>query len=186
MHVKLGLFAIAFLGLTNMLIELEYRASAQRPAIRDSDHRAAGLQASWAHRRNATAPDAEILFEELPPADIEALDLHGRGPRGGTPVTLPPLEIPRAPFSAEQFFRDLANATRILTRSPGLSVAAIVLIAVGIGGNAAIYSMVHSILSKPAPGVSAENLVTVGAMRDGRPHRPGRTQLSRISRLRRP
>ena len=172
MHVKLGLFAIAFLGLTNMLIELEYRAlqSDKRFVILTTVLLALSF---WAYRRNARAPDAEIIFEELPPADIEALDLHSRGPRGGTPVTLPPLEIPRAPFSAEQFFRDLANATRILTRSPGLSIAAIVLIAVGIGGNAAIYSMVHSILSKPAPAVSAENLVTVGAMRDGRPIDPG-------------
>ncbi|MEI9973726.1 MAG: hypothetical protein WDO73_17760 [Ignavibacteriota bacterium] len=42
----------------------------------------------------STAPDAEILFEEVPTADIEALDLHGRGPRGGEPTPLPPLDPP--------------------------------------------------------------------------------------------
>ncbi len=35
---------------------------------------------------------AEILSEEVPPADVEALDLHGRGPRGGEPTPLPPLD----------------------------------------------------------------------------------------------
>jgi len=172
MHVKLGLLAIGFLFITSQAVELEFWSLGNtRPYV----ILLAVLLGSafWAHRRNAAAPDAEILFDEVPPADIETLNLHDRGPRGGKLAHLPPLEIPRAPFSAEQFFRDLANSTRILTKSPGLSLAVIALIAVGIGGNAGIYSIVHAVLSKPAPGISADNLVVFGATRDGRPIDPG-------------
>ena len=129
----------------------------------------------WAYCRNVDAPDAEILFDEVPPAEIEALNLRDRGPRGGKPIQLPPPEVPRAPFSLEQFFRDLASATRILTKSPGFSAAVIALIAVGIGGNATIDSMVHAVLSKPAPGITADNLVAFGATRYGRPRPDGRS-----------
>ncbi len=172
MHVKLGIFAIGFLFFTSVAIELEYR-SLQNNTSYVILLAVLSALCAWAYWRNISSPDAEILFDEVPPADIESLNLHDRGPRGGKPAPLPPLEIPRAPFSLEQFFRDLASATRILTKSPGLSVAVIALIAVGIGGNAGIYSMVHAALSKPAPGITADNLVTFGATRDGRPIDPG-------------
>jgi putative ABC transport system permease protein len=67
----------------------------------------------------------------------------------------------------EQFLRDLRFGARILTKAPAFSAAAIALIALGIGGNTAIYSLIHGILTKPAPGVRAERLVTLGVMIDG-------------------
>jgi hypothetical protein len=171
-HVKLGLYALGFLFVTSLAIELEYAALGNTKTYLIL---LAVLltMCMWAYRRNVTAPDAEILFDEVPPADIESLNLHDRGPRGGKPAQLPPLEIPRTRFSAKQFFRDLGDATRILTKSPGLSLAVIALIAVGIGGNAGMYSMVHGVLSKKAPGIAADNLVTFGAARNGRPIDPG-------------
>jgi predicted permease len=171
-HVKLGIYATGFLFVTSLGIELEYWALGH---ARTYVILLAVLLAwaFWAHRRNVEADDAEILFDEVPPADIEALNLHDRGPRGGKVMPLPPLQIPRTPFSAEQFFRDLVSATRILSKSPGFSLAVIALIAVGIGGNASIYSMVHAVLSKPAPGIAADNLVTFGNTRNGRPMDPG-------------
>jgi predicted permease len=171
-HVKLGLFAIGFLFVTSLAIELEFRALSSIATYLILLAVLAGWTV-WAHRRNANTPDAEILFDEVPPADIEALNLTDRGPRGGKPVDLPPLEIPRTPFSIEQFFRDLGSATRILTKSPGFSLAVIALIAVGIGGNASMYSMVHAVLSKKAPGITADNLVTFGTIRNGRLTDPG-------------
>jgi predicted permease len=172
LHVKLGLFAIGFLFVTSQTIEFEYRSLSSTFGY---FLLLAVLLAlcGWAYWRNVSAPEAEILFDEVPPADLESLNLRDRGPRGGKPVELPPLEIPRSPFSAEQFFRDLANATRILTKSPGFSLAVIALIAVGIGGNATIYSLVHAVLSKKAPGITADNLVTFGTTRNGRLGDPG-------------
>ena len=43
----------------------------------------------------------------------------------------------------------------------------------GIGGNTAVYSVVHAILSKPAPGVSASGLVTFAPAYRNQPDDPG-------------
>ena len=61
----------------------------------------------------------------------------------------------------EHLLQDVRFGTRILRHAPGLSAAAILLIALVIGGNATVYSMVNSILVSPAPGVSSPDLVVI-------------------------
>ncbi len=61
----------------------------------------------------------------------------------------------------ERAWQDLATGARILRTAPGLTLTAIALIALVIGGNATIYSMVHGILTKGAPGVDATGLFTL-------------------------
>ena len=97
LHVKLGLFGIGFLFITSQAIELEFQALGNATTYAVLLAVLLAL-AAWAHRRNAFAHDAELLFDEVAPSDIETLDLGGRGPRGGQPLPLPPPEIPRAPF----------------------------------------------------------------------------------------
>jgi hypothetical protein len=123
LHVKLGLFAIGFLFITSLAIELEYWSLSNTKTYVIL---LAVLLAmcAWAYWRNISGGDTEILFDEVPLADVEALNLGDRGPRGGKPIPLPPPEIPRAPFSVEQFFRDLANSTldsmaHAVLRKPG-------------------------------------------------------------------
>jgi predicted permease len=72
-----------------------------------------------------------------------------------------------------ELLQDLRFAGRVLAKSPGFSVAAIALIALGIGGNATIYSMVNGAMYKPMPGIQAENLISLGIMRDGHQDDPG-------------
>jgi hypothetical protein len=68
----------------------------------------------------------------------------------------------------EQLVQDLRFGFRILTKSPGLSATAVLLVALVIGGNATIFSMAHGILAKPSPGVHAAGLQTVSwAAEDG-------------------
>ncbi|MBW8867474.1 MAG: permease, partial [Acidobacteria bacterium] len=74
--------------------------------------------------------------------------------------------------AVEQLATDLQIGARVLWRAPGLSATAIVLIALVIGGNTTIFSMVHAILAKPAAGVRADRLVTLGWVTDGEEH-PG-------------
>ena len=66
----------------------------------------------------------------------------------------------------EQLVQDLRFGFRILTKSPGFSATAILLIALVIGGNATIFSMAHGILAKPSPGVHATGLMTVSWVAD--------------------
>jgi predicted permease len=79
----------------------------------------------------------------------------------------------------EQLATDLQVGARILWRAPALSATAILLIALVIGGNTTIFSMVHGILAKPAPGVRAEGLVTLGWVADGEEH-PGTSYLNYV------
>jgi predicted permease len=70
----------------------------------------------------------------------------------------------------EQFLQDLRFGARILTRSPGLSATAAILIALVIGINTTIFSAVNSTVRRPAPGVTADDLVRVAlADRPGAP-----------------
>ena len=57
--------------------------------------------------------------------------------------------------------RDGAFAWRLLKRSPGFAVAAVVTLALGLGANTAIYSVIRGVLLRPAPLPSLDRLVMV-------------------------
>src|ERR1044072_7801864 len=61
----------------------------------------------------------------------------------------------------DPLLQDLRVGARILTRSPGLSATAAILIGVVIGINTTIFSMVNGMVRRPAPGVTANDLVKV-------------------------
>jgi len=72
--------------------------------------------------------------------------------------------------AVEQFLADLRAGAQILWRAPALSATAALLIALVIGGNMTIFSMVHAILAKPAPGIAGDRLVTLGWVTGGEEH----------------
>jgi putative ABC transport system permease protein len=67
----------------------------------------------------------------------------------------------------EQLVQDARFGARILWHSPALSATAILLVALVVGGNTTIYSVVHHLLTAPAPAVEREGLVAVGIQSPG-------------------
>lgn len=73
----------------------------------------------------------------------------------------------------ELFWKDLRQAARSLARSPSFTAIAAVSLALGIGANTALFSLVNAVILKPMPVKSPEELVAVYATRS-----TGRTPLN--------
>ena len=63
--------------------------------------------------------------------------------------------------SVERFAQDVRLSTRALRRSPGFVLFAVLALALGLGANAAIFSVVDAVLLRPLPFRQADRLVEV-------------------------
>ena len=62
----------------------------------------------------------------------------------------------------ESWIKDTRFAVRMLIRSPGFAVAALLTLGLGIGANTAIFSIVHAVLLRPLPFSEPDRLFVVG------------------------
>jgi putative ABC transport system permease protein len=63
--------------------------------------------------------------------------------------------------------QDLRYAARLLARTPGFTLICIVTMAVAVGANTAVFSLVHGVMLKPLPFPESDRLVVLGHHTDG-------------------
>jgi putative ABC transport system permease protein len=67
-------------------------------------------------------------------------------------------------------WRDIQYAVRLLRRSPLFTATAVLSLAIGIGGNAAVFSVSDALLMRALPGIARpDTLVDIGRTQNGRP-----------------
>jgi predicted permease len=68
----------------------------------------------------------------------------------------------------EDFLRDLSFSARLLRKSPGFTAVALLTLALGVGANTAVFSLINGLLLRPLPVPHAEQLAVL-RMEEGGP-----------------
>ena len=69
--------------------------------------------------------------------------------------------------TAESWLRDFKHAVRGLARTPGFTLTVVATLALAIGANVSIFSIVRVVLLKPVPFPNADRLVHIGGTAPG-------------------
>ena len=123
------------------------------------------VEAEW-HRRTGEGARGTFAFilwlvfdvvRSLPSHYVApiARRIRNRSPRGRRPGRRRRRERMRT------VSQELRHSTRALMRNPGFTATAAITLALGIGANAAVFSVVDTVLLRPLPYPESENLVVV-------------------------
>jgi len=122
-------------------------------------------------RRRAGASSARVLLLALLDTARNAPGAWGRAAADSIAsrrVAGPPLHHGERTM-IDRLGQDLRYAVRTWSRRPAIALVAFATLAIGIGANTALFSIVNAVLLRPLPYAHAERLVTVWARTPGNP-----------------